>query len=470
MSERDAVSDFVETAFEAEYLACLSDYTRIPCLSPSFDPDWEATGAIAKAARALCGFAEDRVLAGLSVSLEQLPGLTPVVLLELPATDRARAASTTLVYGHYDKQPPLGPWRPGLDAFEPVRDGDHLYGRGTADDGYAMFAILGALEGLAAAGRGHGRVVVLIEGSEESGSPHLEAYLDHLAPRIGSPSLVICLDSGCATYDRLWTTTSLRGVLVGTLRVDVLEEGVHSGHAGGIVPSPFRIARQLLSRIEDEDSGEILLEELSSEIPSHRRREIAEVAAEFGASAAGVFPLVRGVVLAGDVADRLEAGTWRPALSITGQEGLPPVPDGGNVLLPSVTLKLSLRLPPNCDAVAAGASLRHALEASPPNGAKVTVALESPAQGWDSPAPAPWLREALEDASRRRFGAPPRALGLGGSIPFMAALGQRYPEAEFLATGVLGPGSNAHGPNEFLHLPTVKALSCSVADVLAAAP
>jgi len=470
MPVRDRVAEVVESAFEGDYLPRLTEYTSIACLSPAFDPDWARSGAIAEAARLLGGFASGRALPGLAVETVELAGLTPVILLELAATDPSRADSTTLAYGHFDKQPPLGDWRAGLGPFEAVREGDRLYGRGTADDGYALFAILGALEGLAAAGRPHGRVVAIIEGSEESGSPHLDAYLDHLAPRIGSPGLVICLDSGCTTYDRLWVTSSLRGVLVATLRVDVMDEGVHSGHAGGVVPSPFRIARQLLSRLEDERTGEILLPELTSEIPEHRRAEIGEVAAEFGASAAGAFPTLPGVELAPDVATRVEAGTWRAALSIIGQDGLPPGPEGGNVALPWVALKLSVRLPPNCDAAAAGQALERALTEDPPSGATVTVELETPAQGWDSPEPAPWLRRVLEASSLDRFGAPPRSLGLGGSIPFMASLGRRFPAAQFLATGVLGPGSNAHGPNEFLHIPTAKALSCSVADVLAAAP
>jgi acetylornithine deacetylase/succinyl-diaminopimelate desuccinylase-like protein len=322
---------------------------------------------------------------------------------------------------------------------------------------------------LAATGQPHGRVLVLIEGSEESGSPHLAPYLDHLSARIGRPDLVICLDSGCATYDRLWVTTSLRGLVNATLRVAVLSEGVHSGHAGGVVPSSFRIARQLLSRIEDEHNGTVLLAAATTTIPPHRRAEIAAVAAEIGEGAAGEFPTLDGLELAGDeVAERIERGTWRPALSVIGADGLPRVADAGNVLLPETILKLSLRLPPNADAAAAAAALRDALLAEPPSGAHVSVEIDAPADGWDSPEQQPWLAGAVESASLARFGAPARSLGLGGSIPFMATLGERFPGTQFLATGVLGPQSNAHGPNEFLHVPTAKAISCAVADVLAA--
>jgi acetylornithine deacetylase/succinyl-diaminopimelate desuccinylase-like protein len=444
------------------------EYTRVPCLSPSFDADWERSGELLRAAELLATWCEQRRLPGARIELVSLPGRTPVLLAQLPG-EAGRASS--LIYGHLDKQPPLGAWREGLSAFEPVREGDRLYGRGTADDGYAVFAAFSALEALAEEGIERGPVVVLIESSEESGSPDLEAYLDHLGPRIGDPGLVVCLDSGCATYDRLWTTTSLRGVVVGTLAVKVLHEGVHSGHAGGIVPSSFRIARELLSRIEDERDGSVVAPQLHSVIPPHRLAEIEEVAALFGEQAAGLFPVVEGLELLGaSAAARLRAGTWEPCLEITGAAGLPALAEAGNVLRPETTLKFSLRLPPNLDAEQGAATLRRILEAEPPAHAGVEVELEQSAQGWDAPENAPWLATTLAKASLEHFGAPAAKLGLGGSIPFMAALGRRYPNGQFLATGVLGPESNAHGPNEFLHLPTAARISTVLAEVLAAAP
>ncbi len=461
----------LEERWEQDVLPALAEYTRIGCLSPSFDAAWEEHGELERAAELLRSWCTSRAVPGATVELVRLDRRTPVLYAEIPATDPARSASTTLCYGHLDKQPPLGTWREGLDPYVAVREGDRLYGRGTADDGYSTFAVFAALEALAALGQEHGRCVMLIEASEESGSPDLEAYLDHLAPRIGTPGLVVCLDSGGATYDRLWLTSSLRGNLVATVRVDVLSEGVHSGMAGGIVPSSFRIARQLISRVEDQETGRILLPELDAEIPAHRRREIAEVAAELGEAAAGAFPAVPGLRLTGDSpAEQLENGTWRPALVLTGVEGIPPLAEGGNVLRPYTSVKLSLRLPPSCDATRALAALEAELTRDPPSGALVTFSAEQPADGWDAPAPAPWLASAVDEASRAFFGAPYRSLGLGGSIPFMASLARRYPGVQFLATGVLGPGSNAHGPNEFLHLPTAKALTACVAHVLAVAP
>ena len=270
------VMTLVEEGFERDAIHVLEDYTRIPCLSPDFDPDWAAHGHIAGAVDLLRSWAAARPIAGIQVELLELPGLTPVILAEVPASAGFAGASgqpgagpLTLLYGHLDKQPPLGTWRDGLDPYQPVRDGDSLYGRGTADDGYSIFAALGAIQAAAEAGLGHGRCLVLIEASEESGSPHLPAYLDALSDRLGEagPALVVCLDSGCLTYDRLWTTTSLRGLILAEIRVDVLSEGVHSGAAGGIVPSSFRILRQLLSRIEDEMTGAILLSECNVCVP-----------------------------------------------------------------------------------------------------------------------------------------------------------------------------------------------------------
>ena len=344
----------IDDAWEARVLPTLSEYTRIPCLSPAYDPDWAERGAIAEAAALLRSWVRDQEPA-LQTEIVQLPGRTPVLLI-----DNGGSGEPIVVYGHMDKQPPLGEWRSGLGPYEPVREGDLLYGRGTADDGYSMFA---AVTGLLAAGGGHGRVLILIEASEESGSPDLAAHLENLEERIGTPRLVICLDSGGLSYDRLWLTTSLRGNLVATVRVDVLTEGIHSGQGGGVVPSSFRIQRRILSGIEDEATGRILLPELvGAGIPAAHRANIEALAVEFPESAA---PIVDGLhLLTPDPVDRLTARTWGAALEVTGADGLPKPSDGGNVLRPSTTLKLSLRLPPDVDAEAAC----DALDLGPPHG------------------------------------------------------------------------------------------------------
>ena len=444
----------IDAAWEDTVLPALSDYTRIPCLSPAFDPDWADRGAMVEAAELLRAWAEDQD-AGLTTEIVQLPGRTPVLLVE-----NGGSGDPILIYGHMDKQPPLGEWRSGLSPFEPLREGDLLYGRGTADDGYALFA---AVTGLLAAEGGRGRVTILIEASEESGSPDLSAYVGHLGERIGHPRLVICLDSGGLSYDRLWLTSSLRGNLVVSVRVDVLTEGVHSGAAGGLVPSSFRILRRILSRIEDEATGEILLPELQGAgIPESYATALTEVALEFPDLG---LPTVDGLHLLGESpADRLIAKAWSAALEVTGAEGLPALRDGGNVLRPYTTTKFSLRLPPDVDAQVAADALISAITTD--EGAHITIDLETPANGWYSPPLDPDVTAALTRASVDRFGRPPGSFGEGGTIPFLADLQKSFPGTGIVALGVLGPHSNAHGPNEFLHIPMAKAVTYAVAELL----
>jgi acetylornithine deacetylase/succinyl-diaminopimelate desuccinylase-like protein len=444
----------IDAVWEKRVLPTLAEYTRIECLSPAFDPDWAERGAITEAAELLAAWTQEQD-SGLRTEIVELPGRTPVLLVENGGT-----GDPILIYGHMDKQPPLGDWRPGLAPFEPVREGDLLYGRGTADDGYALFA---AVTGLLAADGGRGRVVILIEASEESGSPDLSAYVEHLRARIGVPSLVICLDSGCLSYDRLWLTSSLRGNLVASVRVDVLTEGVHSGVGGGVVPSSFRILRSMLSHIEDETTGEILLPELrGAGVPDDLRTSLRAAAEEFGDSA---LPTVEGLRLAGrDAGERLIARAWSAALEVTGMDGVPAVRDGGNVLRPFTTAKVSVRLPPDVDAQVAADGLISALATE--EGAHITIDLEGVADGWVAPPLDAHNTAALERVSRSEFGQPVGFHGEGGTIPFLADLKRSFPHTQFVATGVLGPHSNAHGPNEFLHIPMAKAVTAAVAELL----
>ncbi len=463
----DRTSETVDRIIDAAVIPALSEYIALPALSPAFDPSWATTGAIDEAMAAFVAYARRRPIASLHVEIDRIEGRTPVLFCEIAPTEPS--SPTTLIYGHLDKQPALGQWREGLGPFTPVIEDSRLYGRGAADDGYAFFAALAAVEAVQATGGSHGRIVIVIEASEESGSPDLDVHLDRLGEQIGQPDIVVCLDSGCVTYDRLWITTSLRGIVTGSLRVAVAREGVHSGHAGGIVPSPWRIARALIDRLEDRESGDITLPALRSEIPAHRRHEIDAVAEDLGEDGAGVFPFLSGVVPEGSgPADRIARGTWHAALAVIGVDGIPAIADAGNVALPNLDIKLAIRLPPDIDADVAARALEAALTDDPPSGAHVEFDVEQVASGWDAPALDPVITATLEQSSVARFGRGPSSIGLGGSIPFLGTLGARYPNAQLLATGVLGPESNAHGPNEFLHLPTLRALTCTLADLLSA--
>lgn len=460
----------VNALWEDEIVPQLCEYIRIPNKSPAFDPQWAEHGYMDDAVRLMERWARSKLpaLAGATLEVLRLPGRTPLIYIDVPAAHGGSADDCVILYGHLDKQPEMSGWSDGLGPWTPVRKGDRLYGRGGADDGYAIFGSLAALLALREQKLPQARCVLLIEACEESGSYDLPHYVDHLAPRLGQPSLAICLDSGCGNYEQLWLTTSLRGLAGGTLRVQVLEQGVHSGDASGVVPSSFRIVRQLLSRLEDESGGRIRPQDFYVDIPAQRVEQARLAAQTLGGAVYDKFPLVKGMRPASE--DRVELvlnRTWRPQLAVTGADGLPPLANAGNVLRPHTAVKLSLRLPPTLDGATAAEALKRLLESDPPYGARVTFEPESAATGWNAPPLSPWLEDAVARASQTYFGRAPAYMGEGGTIPFMGMLGAKFPRAQFLITGVLGPHSNAHGPNEFLDLPTGKRVSCVVADIVA---
>jgi len=456
----------IDQCWSDEIVPTLFEYIKIPNKSPAFDPDWAAHSYMDEAVSLFERWARAKLpsLPGADLEVVRLPGRTPVILIEVPG----EGEDTVLLYGHLDKQPEMVGWTQGFGPWIPRLEGDKLYGRGGADDGYAMFGALSALMALKEQGVVHARCIILIEACEESGSYDLPYYVDHLTQRIGSPSLVVCLDSGCGNYDQLWLTTSLRGMASGTLSIEVLDEGVHSGDASGIVPSSFRVLRRLLSRLEDEETGTIRPAELYVQIPPERVAQARLAAAALGDAVYTKFPLKAGMSpMSDDLTELVLNRTWRPQLAVTGIEGLPPPVDAGNVLLPSTVAKLSLRLPPNLDSTKASDLIRTLLEKDPPYRARVAFEPESNAVGWHAPTLSPWLEQSLTNASETVFGAPPAYMGEGGTIPFMAMLGEKFPRSEFVVTGVLGPHSSAHGPNEFLHIPTGKRVSVVIAQVLA---
>ena len=454
---------FVNLAWDDSIVPQLCDYIRIPNKSPAFDPDWEANGHMETAVEMFAGWCREQPIEGMQVEVIRIEGRTPLLFIDIPGA----SDDVVLLYGHYDKQPEFTGWEEGLSPWEPTLRSGKLYGRGGADDGYAVFGSLTAIHSLKEQGIPHARCVVLIEGCEESGSFDLPYYIEKLDDRIGTPSLVVCLDAECGNYDQLWCTTSLRGNLVGTLTVNVLTEGVHSGAASGIVPSSFRIARQLLSRIEDEASGYLRLESLHADIPEQRLDQARRAADVLGDSVYRKFPWVNGDARPADSAcEQLLNNTWRPTLAVTGADGLPKPGNAGNTLLPGTTLKLSFRLAPTTEPDSAARAVSGMLLDNPPAFADVSFKVESAMGGWNAPPVAPWLEASMQEASEVFFGRPSMYMGTGGSIPFMGMLGERFPDAQFLVTGLLGPNSNAHGPNEFLHIETGKRLTACVSQVL----
>lgn len=456
---------FVEETWHRSIVPALEEYIRIPNESPAFDPQWREHGHMERAAEHVANWMQAYGPPTMQLEIVRLPGRTPLVFAEIPGT----GTETVLLYGHIDKQPPMTGWFDGLGPWTPVVKEGRLYGRGGADDGYAAFAAVTAVRALEECGLPHARCVVIIEACEESGSFDLPAYIEHLSPRIGTPSLVVCLDSGCGNYEQLWITTSLRGLLGGTLRVSTLTEGVHSGKASGIAPSSFRIARALLDRLEDGATGTIRPRELYVDIPGDRRAQARAAAAVLGTGLYEELPFQPGARPATDDVEELILNqTWRPQLEIIAADGLPGLQNAGNVLRPFTALKVSLRLPPTLDARTAAQVVNALFVTDPPAGARVEFGAEQGSNGWNAPPLAPWLAAAAQEASREAFGRDACYVGEGGTIPFMNMLGARFPTAQFMITGVLGPRSNAHGPNEFLEIDTGIKLTACVARVLAA--
>lgn len=462
------IQRFAAQKWDDEILPRLIEYVKIPNKSPNFDPDWEKHGYMDEAVQLAADWCRAQNLPGMTVEVVKLAGRTPLLFVEVPAAHGGRDDDPIILYGHLDKQPEFSGWMDGLGPWKPVvRDGK-LYGRGGADDGYAVFSSLAAIQALREQQLPHNRCVLVIECCEESGSYDLPHYIERLAERIGTPSLVVCLDAECGNYEQLWCTTSLRGNLVGELYVNVLTEGVHSGAASGIVPSSFRVLRALLSRIEDEATGQIKLEAMRAEIPAARREQARAAAQVLGELLIRKFPWAGGTqAMSADPEELILNNTWRAMLSVTGIEGIPNFGNAGNVQRPGTAVKLSFRLPPTVDARKAAEAVRRAVETDPPYGAEVSFKPTSPMSGWNAPEIKPWLAESMQRASRAFFGRDAMYMGTGGSIPFMGLLAEKFPEAQFLVTGLLGPKSNAHGPNEFLHIEKAKRLTACVSQVIA---
>ncbi|MFI6610843.1 M20/M25/M40 family metallo-hydrolase [Streptomyces sp. NPDC050507] len=468
VADAGPVRDFCDAQWETEVLPLVRQHISVPAVSPAYDPDWEAHGHLDRAVDEAAAWLRDVPLHGLRVEVLRAPGRTPLIFFEVPG-EGTPAQETVLFYGHLDKQPEGDGWTEGRTAWEPVYDDPRLYGRGGADDGYALPASVTAVRALAEQGAARPRCVGVFEAGEESGSPDLDHWFTLLAPRIGEVGLVVCLDSGAGDYERLWLVTSLRGACGGTLDVRVLGDGAHSGDAGGVVPSSFRVLRRLLDRLEDGATGALRPDVLHCEVPDERRAQTREAAALLGEQVWGRFDWYGNASpVTDDPEELLLNRAWRPSLEVTGADGIPPVASAGNVLRPHTRVKVSLRLPPTVDSAAALAEVGRILEADPPYGTSVRFTPDRVvADGWHAPAEQPWLRAALSAASRACFdGADVARIGQGGTIPLMGKLTRQFPEAQFLACGVLGPGANAHGPNESLHVPYARRLTSSLSLIL----
>lgn len=477
LNDAQALSD-VSARWDGDIVKQITDYITIPAKSPSFDADWAGHGHIETVMRNAAAWVEAQKVEGLKLEIVRLEGRTPVLFFEVPAT-KTGSTETVLMYGHLDKQPEFTGWRNDLGPWTPKYEDGKLFGRGGADDGYAVYASIAAIQALKSQKVAHPRIVGLVETCEESGSYDLLPYVDALRTRLGEVGLVICLDSGAGNYDQLWLTTSLRGMASGVLKVEILTEGVHSGDASGLVPSSFRIMRQVLDRLEDSKTGTLLPQSFHCEIPAERLAQAQVTANILGDQIYKRFPWAHydcggattfALPTTTDPVEALLNRTWKPTLSVTGADGFPEMGNAGNVLRPYTAFKLSLRLPPLVDAASAVQELKTLLEDNAPYQAKVTFESAGGATGWNAPSTSPWFQKALDDASQAHYGAPCGTIGQGGTIPLMNMLSQGFPKAQMMVCGVLGPKSNAHGPNEFLHVPYAKKITAAVAHVIASMP
>ena len=346
-------------------------------------------------------------------------------------------APTVLLYAHHDVQPPGSETDWDTPVFQPTERDGRLYGRGAADDKAGVMVHVAALRALGEE-LGVG-IVVFVEGEEEIGSPTFEAFLaahhDLLAADV-----IIVADSVNWKIGVPALTTSLRGLVDGTITVRTLDHAVHSGMYGGPVPDAMLATVRLLDSFWDA-AGDVAVPGLVGGEAEALDYPEADLRADAG--------ILDGVHLIGT--GSLTSRMWtKPALSIIGIDATS-VDAASNTLLPQVRVKFSLRIAPGQDPAAAFAAIRGHAEAHAPFGAQVEVTQGEAGQAFAADVEGSVYRTARW-ALEAAWGAAPVQIGIGGSIPFIADLLTAYPAATVLVTGVEDPDSRAHGANESLHL------------------
>ena len=457
------IISFNEFFWQKSILPALIKYLKIPNSSPAFDPLWEQNGYIEDAVNVVVKWCKKNAAIGMKTEILRAKGRTPCILIDIPG----KLAKQVLYYGHLDKQPAATGWLPGLGAYKPVLQNNKLYGRGAADDGYAVFTAIASVIALQQQRLPHPNIQILIECSEESGSIDLPYYIDKYISKIINPDLVICLDSGCGNYEQLWLTTSLRGMITGVLEVAVLTEGMHSGMAAGIVPSAMQIMQQQLANVTIPGSTTLAIPALNAVIPKIRQQQIITTANILKDSVYSDFSFVKDVQpLHSSHAELLSKQTWQNAYEIIGIDGLPGIEEAGNVHPAAIAAKISIRTPPTCNTTKALPELIKSLTTKPPFNSKVSFTPLENSDGWHANYATDKLTAIINESSNKFFQQDCAYMGEGGSIPLINFLQNKFPETDFLITGILGPHANAHGPNEFLHLGAVKKLSSCLSYIL----
>jgi len=460
--------NYCRTAWEAggQAIEGLMNLVRVPNLSPDYDKEFLTNGLIMKAIDVTKAWMETQGIKGLQSTVYHDPGRWPLLRVDIPAFNGG--SRHILCYGHLDKMPHLDAagWSEGLSATNPVIRGPKVYGRGTNDDGYNSFLVITALRYLEEHNLPHPKITILLETGEESSDEEITRYLHDLHDSIGDVDLICILDAESQDYETVWMCKSLRGVVAGVLSVKHLAVPCHSGMATGLVPSTFRIARELISRIENEKTGEILFPEAHVEIPQNRIDQCNAIAAHLGQGSVEIVTLLPGAkYLSEDFGQLLLNKAWKPGLAVTGQRGLPIVEEGSNVIRPETALKLSLRIPPGVDAEKCQAAMKKILEADPPYGATVEFKPLGAGCGWYGKDFDPLLDAAIKKATKAAFGAEPLYYGEGGSIPLCNTFQELWGKAQIIVTGCAGPDAKPHGYDESLDLPYTGKFTAVVASI-----
>eukprot|EP00824_Muranothrix_gubernata_P021667 TRINITY_DN479_c0_g1_i1.p1 TRINITY_DN479_c0_g1~~TRINITY_DN479_c0_g1_i1.p1 ORF type:complete len:483 (+),score=91.68 TRINITY_DN479_c0_g1_i1:3-1451(+) len=460
------IKSFVEKNWEESVLPSLKDFIRIPNITPTLDSTWETNGNAEKAVKLVYDWVEKQNLKGAKMEILKEPGKPHTIFIEIDA--QGGNTKNVMLYAHMDKMPPSeGEWDEGLSPYEPVIKDGLMYGRGCADDGYGVYACILPIKACQEMGIPHPRCVIVFESAEESASLHLTYYIEKLKDRIKTPDLIVCLDSGAGDYDHLWITSTLRGCMNIGMKVSLMEKGVHSGDGSGVVPDSFRICRVLLDRLEDPKTG-VVIDEFQSPLSEKREKQLRESAKILGKTLVEDMPLLEGCKpFHPDVTEMVINKSWKAMLCITGAESLPNLENAGNVLRPTTTLKMSMRLPPPLNPYKAMEKAKEILSKDVPHNAKVEFIGNFCAPGLECPMLSPELEKSLDDSAKTFMGHPALYMGEGGSIPFMAMLHEMYPSTQIIVTGILGPGNNAHGPNEMLNIDYTKKLMMCITKVFA---
>lgn len=444
----------------------LMDFIRIPSKSTDFDPNWESNGFLKQACESAALWLKG-IIPDARCELLTETGRTPCLFVEIPPTKGYENSAAMAFYGHFDKLPETGEWQEGLGAWTPVLKNNCLYGRGSADDGYSFYLMGVCVAALKTLNHAHPRIIGIFETQEESGSKDLPYYLNLIHDRLGSVNAFFILDNSCSDYERLWTVSSLRGVIKGTLKVKVLSHGVHSGAYSGIVPDAYGIAQHLLSRVYDPLTSEVKIPSCLAKIPDTCQQQLQNVGNILGDQIWNRAPLLPGVSPISTQPDELLLqNTWKPALTITGISGIPVPENAGNIIHGDVALTLSMRVPPLIDLKQAVNDLNQLLTTDIPFGCEVSLTSISAEPGWASFHTDSKIQELLSKASECHFGKPLATTGQGGSIPIVNEFEKHLPNTALVVTGALGTDSNAHAPNEFLNMNYAKKLTAVIAQVI----